>query len=163
MTAINGNVSVDALDKFLRIAGDPPWFRHADLQSATIPTFEDRPAAKPASAWQRHPCSLCVRGRRSQLGGSVGRYIRAYAVAGETWGQTGHAFPHPLNPCGRNAVRIPGIKLRDHLAFEQVVECVGLDGGLAAAGLPGSVEYCYAALDGEMDSLEARGGSPTAE
>ena len=41
--------------------------------------------------------------------------------------QLRHTFPHPLDPCGGNAALVPGIKLRDHLPFEQVVERVSFN------------------------------------
>ena len=49
------------------------------------------------------------------------------AVGGEARCQPRHAFPHPLDPCGGNAALVSGIKLRDHLPLEQVVERVGFD------------------------------------
>ena len=49
------------------------------------------------------------------------------AVGSEARSQLRHTFPHPCNPCGRNAVRVSGIELGNHFAFKQVVECVGFD------------------------------------
>ena len=49
------------------------------------------------------------------------------AVGGEVRCQPRHAFPHPLDPCGRNAIRVAGIELRDHLAFKPVIQRCGFD------------------------------------
>ena len=47
------------------------------------------------------------------------------AVGGELRSQARHAFAHPFDPGGGNALFVAGIKFGNHLAFESFVECLG--------------------------------------
>ncbi len=61
------------------------------------------------------------------------------SVNGESGGQTCHAFTHSLDPSGWNAAFVSGIKFRDYLTFQQIVERVGFDSipsGIVAMHLP---------------------------
>jgi hypothetical protein len=44
------------------------------------------------------------------------------AIGGEARCQPRHAFPHPRDPGGGNALIVAVIELGDHLTFERVVE-----------------------------------------
>ena len=78
------------------------------------------------------PADCAFIGNAQMVGGSSRKVVllSVYAhraVGREARCQACHAFPHPLDPCRGNAALVSGIKLRDHLPFEQVVERVGFD------------------------------------
>ena len=67
-------------------------------------------------------------------------YSRHRAVGGKTRCQPRHAFTHPRDPGGWDALVVAGIELGDHLPFEQIVERLGFD------SVPGRIVAMFLAV-----------------